>query len=243
MKKIFFKKRIPEPQEMTIAEIKEFEKMSLDSYKKWMIPLVDDLLNYLKIKSETLKILDVGCGPGLLSKELSIRFPKAKITGIDISRYSIKLAKKNCKAIKNINFIIADVHKLPFPDEYFDLVVCKDSFHQFSNPIKAIKEMYRVLKPGGIIYIQDLRRDVPLYLIKMVLPPNTLAKKLIYYSARSSYLPKEIKKILNKAGIKRFILKGRKLTNKLKNKYRKIGIDINSLKDTFNSRLILIIEK
>jgi len=243
MKKIFFKKRIPEPQEMTIAEIKEFEKMSLDSYKKWMIPLVDDLSNYLKIKSETLKILDVGCGPGLLSKELSIRFPKAKITGIDISRYSIKLAKKNCKVIKNINFIIADVHKLPFPDEYFDLVVCKDSFHQFSNPIKATKEMYRVLKPGGIIYIQDLRRDVPLYLIKMVLPLNTLAKKLIYYSARSSYLPNEIKKILNKAGIKRFILKGRKLTNKLKNKYRKIGIDINSLKDTFNSRLILIIEK
>jgi ubiquinone/menaquinone biosynthesis C-methylase UbiE len=243
MKKIFFKKRIPEPQEMTVAEIKEFEKMSLDNYKKWMIPLVDDLSKYLKIKSETLKILDVGCGPGLLSKELSVRFPEAKITGIDISRYSIKLAKKNCEGIKNINFIIADVHKLPFPDEYFDLVVCKDSFHQFSNPIKAIKEMYRVLKPGGIIYLQDLRRDVPFYLIKMILPPDTLAKKLIYSSARSSYLPEEIKKILNKAGIKKFILRGRKLTKELKKKYSKIGIDINSLKHTFSSRLISIIKK
>jgi ubiquinone/menaquinone biosynthesis C-methylase UbiE len=243
MKKIFFKKRIPEPQEMAIAEIKEFEKMSLDNYKKWMIPLIDDLSNYLKIKSKTLKILDVGSGPGLLSKELSIRFPGAKITGVDISKYSIKLAKKNCKGIKNINFIVCDVKNLPFPDEYFDLVVCKDSFHQFSNPIKAIKEMYRVLKPEGIIYLQDLRRDVPLYLIKMVLPPDTLAKKLIYYSTRSSYLPKEIKKILNKAEIKKFILKGRRLTNKLKNKYHKIGIDINSLKHTFSSRLILIIKK
>jgi len=243
MKKIFFKKRISEPQEMTVAEIKEFEKISLDNYKKWMIPLIDDLSNYLKIKSEILKILDVGSGPGLLSKELSIRFPKAKITGIDISKYSIKLAKKNCKGIKNINFIVADVKNLPFSDNYFDIVVCKDSFHQFSNPIKAIKEIYRVLKPEGIIYLQDLRRDVPFYLIKMILPPDTLAKKLIYYSARSSYLPEEIKKILNKAGIKKFILKGRKLTNKLKNRYQKIGIDINSLKHTLSSRLILIIKK
>ena len=246
MKKIFFKKRIPEPEFMNIAEQKEFEKISLINYKKWTIPLIDDLLNQFKIKdfkNKNLKILDLACGPGLISKNLSSIFPKSEIIGIDISKYSIKLAKKNCRGIKNVKFIIGSAQNIPFPNDYFDIIICKDSLHHFQNALKSIKEMYRVVKKNGIIYIQDLRRDVPFYLIKTILPPDNLVKKLIYYSTRSAYLLSEIKKILKKIGIKKFVLKKRNITKKIINKYEKIGINIESLKQTFSSRFILIIKK
>ena len=246
MKKIFFKKRIPEPEFMNIAEQKEFEKISLINYKKWTIPLIDDLLNQFKIKdfkNKNLKILDLACGPGLISKNLSSIFPKSEIIGIDISKYSIKLAKKNCRGIKNVKFIIGSAQNIPFPNDYFDIIICKDSLHHFQNALKSIKEMYRVVKKNGIIYIQDLRRDVPFYLIKTILPPDNLVKKLIYYSTRSAYLLSEIKKILKKIGIKKFALKKRNITKKIINKYEKIGINIESLKQTFSSRFILIIKK
>ena len=246
MKKIFFKKRIAEPESMDIAEQKEFEKMSLNNYEKWTTPLIDDLLNKLKIKdfkNKNLKILDLACGPGLLSKKLSFVFPKSEIIGIDVSEYSIKLAKKNCKGIKNIKFMIGNAQNISFPNDYFDIIICKDSLHHFQNALKSIKEMYRVLKKNGIIYIQDLRRDVPFYLIKTILPPDNLSKRLIYYSTRSAYLLSEIKKILKKIGIKKFVLKKRNITKKIKDQYEKIGINIQSLKQTFSSRFVLIIKK
>ncbi|GIW65566.1 MAG: hypothetical protein KatS3mg094_085 [Candidatus Parcubacteria bacterium] len=244
--KLFFKKRIPEPKEMGINEHKEFEKMSTINYKKWIIPLVDNLIEFAKTKIDTnkkIKILDVGCGPGFLCKELALRFPNALIIGIDNTKFALQLAKKNCKGCKNTKFISDDIHKLNFPNNYFDIVVCKDSLHQFKNTSKAIKEMLRVTKQNSLIYIQDLRRDVPYYLLKMVIPPDNLSKKLIYYSARAAYLPSEIKKILKKIGIKKYYLFIRRLTRKIKEKYKNLGIDFKDLKNTFRSRYILIIIK
>lgn len=242
--KPFFKKRIPEPKEMGVQEHKEFEKLSIINYKKWMIPLVDNLLDFAKTKidlNSKIKILDLACGPGLLTKELASRLPHALVIGVDNNKFVLKLAKKNCLNFKNVRFLLGDAQNLIFTDNYFDIVVCKDSLHQFKNVTKVIKEMLRVTKHNGLIYIQDLRRDVPYYLLKMVIPPNTLAKKLIYYSARAAYLPSEIKKILKKIGIKNYYIFIRRLTKEVKKRYK--DLNLKDLKNTFRSRYILVITK
>lgn len=50
---------------------------------------------------------------------------------------------------------------MPFPDNTFDFTFCQAAFKNFSEPVRAIAEMYRVLRPGGVSVISDLRRDAP----------------------------------------------------------------------------------
>jgi ubiquinone/menaquinone biosynthesis C-methylase UbiE len=257
--KIFFKKRIHEPPLMEKVEYDEFNKASFLNYNRWFVFLVDDLIYWMEkliyknkkdnIENGPIKFLDVGCGPGYLLVELSKNFKNAEIIGVDYSDYVLKIAKKNvhkmCPNKKNIKLIKADVHKLPFQNGYFDVVICKDSLHHFKNAKVAIGEMIRVTKPGGIVYIQDLRRDLPFYLLKMAIPPDTTFKKLQYYSARAAYTKDEIKKILKKFFDKkiRFFIKTRKLNKMLVEKCKELSVKPIELKYSFQSRFILVIHK
>jgi ubiquinone/menaquinone biosynthesis C-methylase UbiE len=158
---IIFKKRIPEPKAMEAIEMAVFDALSKENYRRWMLPLVDDFLFRTRISEGT--IVDIACGPGLLSKALAERSKKFTVVGIDISVHALGLARKNCAKLKNTRFIKGSVYALPFKTESADAVICKDSFHHFDRPASALKEMLRVLKPNGYVYIQDMRRDVPQY--------------------------------------------------------------------------------
>lgn len=240
-KTIFFSKRIPEPKMMGEIEMQAFEKLSEENYKRWLIPLVDDVLRYNK-KGNPI-ILDVGCGPGLLTKEFVLRSRAFSVTGIDISRVAIGMAKKNCKEFSNASFMAGNVDHLPFPSDSFDIVVCKDTLHHFSDPKKAMREMLRVVKKGGMVYVQDLRRDVPWYLLKRVVSRNNVMEKLIYYSTRAAYTKEEIGKMLKSLDIKTFHITTRKVTEALRKKYKQKQINIPLLRQGFVSRYALVIKR
>ena len=226
---------------MKRKEQEAFEKLSRKNYKRWLLPLIDDINRYASHKPRM--VLDVASGPGYLVKELSIKYPKATIYGIDLQPSAIKIAKKNNTKNKSVYFKRAAIEKLPFSDSVFDLVVCKDSFHEFSNPKQALKEMLRVAKPGGLIYIQDLRRDAPMYLLKRVIKKRNIYEILIYYSVRASYTKEEMRRLLLKLPTLSFEVKTRNLTPTIKKKYKKVGIEINQLREAFQSRYVAILTK
>lgn len=240
-KTIFFPKRIPEPKLMGEMEMQAFEKLSTENYKRWLIPLADDVLKHCK-KTDAI-ILDVGCGPGLFAKELALRSNKFSVTGIDISDVAINMAKKNCKELKNTSFFTENVNNMSFPSNFFDIVVCKDTLHHFNDPKRAMSEMIRVAKKGGVIYVQDLRRNVPWYLLKRVVSRNNIMEKLIYYSTRAAYTKEEIRKMIRSLGIKTFHITTRKVTEKLKERYQRKNINIPLLREGFVSRYALIMLK
>ena len=155
MQKLFFKNRIQEPEEMNRIENNIFERVAKKKYKLWFMPLVDDLLDRAHIKSGN--ILDVACGPGFLTKELAGRSKNFNIVGIDLSKQAVSSAKENCKKLGNVLFKVGNVNRLPFLEGRFDVVVCRDSLHHFRCPEVALKEMRRVVKRGGLLYIQDLK--------------------------------------------------------------------------------------
>uniref|UniRef100_A0A372IUV0 Class I SAM-dependent methyltransferase n=2 Tax=Paracidobacterium acidisoli TaxID=2303751 RepID=A0A372IUV0_9BACT len=104
-------------------------------------------------------ILEVAPGPGFLSIELA-KGNRFRVTGLDISRTFVDLARRNAEELGvGVRFEQGNASKMPFPEKSFDFLICRAAFKNFSDPIGALQEMHRVLKPGGRALIIDLRRD------------------------------------------------------------------------------------
>ena len=105
------------------------------------------------------KVLEIAPGPGYFCIELA-KLGEFQITGLDISKSFVEIAKKNsAEAGLKIDFQEGNTSNMPFADETFDFTFCQAAFKNFSEPVKAIAEMYRVLKPNGKAVIVDMRND------------------------------------------------------------------------------------
>jgi ubiquinone/menaquinone biosynthesis C-methylase UbiE len=105
------------------------------------------------------RILEVAPGPGYLAIEIAKRGQFA-ITGLDISKTFVEIATANAsRASVKIDFQHGNASAMPFADDTFDLILCRAAFKNFSEPLEAMNEMHRVLKPQGRAVIIDLRKD------------------------------------------------------------------------------------
>jgi ubiquinone/menaquinone biosynthesis C-methylase UbiE len=105
------------------------------------------------------RVLEIAPGPGYFCIELA-KLGDYDITGLDISKSFVAIASQNAvEAGLEIDFRLGNVSDMPFEDETFDFTFCQAAFKNFSEPVKAIAEMYRVLRPGGTAVIVDLRHD------------------------------------------------------------------------------------
>jgi ubiquinone/menaquinone biosynthesis C-methylase UbiE len=104
-------------------------------------------------------VLEVAPGPGFLAIELA-KAGSYRIVGLDISKSFVRIATENAtKAGVEVTFREGNASSMPFESDCFDFVVCRAAFKNFSEPVQALHEMYRVLKQGGRAVIFDLRRD------------------------------------------------------------------------------------
>jgi ubiquinone/menaquinone biosynthesis C-methylase UbiE len=94
------------------------------------------------------RVLDAGCGTGRLTAELARK--GFMVTGVDISPAMLKKARDRTRLLRNVTLLHADVEKLPFPDAAFDLVVAFTVLEFTTNPGAAVRELWRVVKPGGV---------------------------------------------------------------------------------------------
>jgi ubiquinone biosynthesis O-methyltransferase len=133
-----------------------------DWYKTKLGNFVDEVetkcvLDLFKVQ-KGMKVLDVGCGTG----NFSIKLAKmgCEVIGIDISDEMLKVAKDKAKREGlNIKFYNMDVYNMKFEDNCFDGVISVTAFEFLKDPNKAIKEMFRVLKPNGYLLIGTINKD------------------------------------------------------------------------------------
>jgi ubiquinone/menaquinone biosynthesis C-methylase UbiE len=104
------------------------------------------------------QVLEVAPGPGYLAIELAKR--GYAVTALDISKSFVRITSENAtKAGVAVDVRHGNAAQMPFADASFDFIVCMAAFKNFTDPIGAINEMHRVLKPGGQASIFDLRKD------------------------------------------------------------------------------------
>jgi ubiquinone/menaquinone biosynthesis C-methylase UbiE len=105
-------------------------------------------------------VLEVAPGPGYLSIELA-RLGKQTVSALDISPTFVEMVRANAKeAGVAVDVRQGDVAYMPFEAGTFDFIYCRAAFKNFAQPVQALDDMYRVLKPGGKASIVDLRGDV-----------------------------------------------------------------------------------
>ena len=118
--------------------------------------MVKQLVDKIPVNS---KVLEIAPGPGYFCIELA-KLGNYQITGLDISKTFVEIARKNAMEVGlKIDFREGNASAMPFENESFDFTFCQAAFKNFSQPVKAIAEMYRVLKPNGVALIVDMRCD------------------------------------------------------------------------------------
>lgn len=119
---------------------------------KWTKDLREHIYNKIELKPQQ-KLLEIGCGTGALLKEIGQLF-QVEITGIDINNERIEIARKRLKS-ENISALlhIMDILSNSFEDETFDFITSNYLFLWIKDLDKCFDEIYRILKPNGILLI------------------------------------------------------------------------------------------
>ncbi|MEU5717594.1 methyltransferase domain-containing protein [Streptomyces sp. NPDC020403] len=102
-------------------------------------------------------VLDVGCGPGTITADLAERVAPGRVTGLDTGRGILDRAAAvaSGRGLDNVEFATGDVHALDFPDDSFDVVHAHQVLQHVSDPVRALREMRRVCRPGGLVAARD----------------------------------------------------------------------------------------
>lgn len=102
------------------------------------------------------KLLDVGCGPGNITIDLARRLPQGHVTGIDVAEAAIAAAQRALRGdVANVTFALGDVYHLDFADNSFDVVYSHQVLQHLSDPVAALTQMHRVLRPGGLLAVRE----------------------------------------------------------------------------------------
>ncbi len=103
------------------------------------------------------RLLDVGCGPGTLTLDLAERVAPGRVLGIDAAAEAVGEAERisDERGVGGVGFAVGDVYALEADDEQFDIVHAHQVLQHLTDPVAALREMRRVLAPGGLVAVRE----------------------------------------------------------------------------------------
>src|SRR3954453_6088840 len=140
---------------MTEQEAWQVSGAAAEVYEKCFVPAIfgqwaPQLADAAKVSSKD-RVLDVGCGTGVLARAVAARVAAPdQVTGLDINEGMLTVARR---IEPRIDWRHGDATELPFSDDTYDVVMSQFSLMYFPDRIGAVKEMVRVLKPGGRLVV------------------------------------------------------------------------------------------
>lgn len=137
------------------------ERHAKSAYRPLVRTIVEFKTKVLKRKRAA--VLDIGCGPGFLAFELMNRDHLLRVTGIDPDPRMVETARVKARerGMSNFHARIGQAERIPLDRETVDLVVSRRTLHHWQNLPSALREIRRVLRPGGLLVISDVNRAYP----------------------------------------------------------------------------------
>jgi ubiquinone/menaquinone biosynthesis C-methylase UbiE len=156
---------------------------------------------------EGMSLLDCGCGPGSITVGLARAVFPGPVVGIDIDESDVSKAEELARALgdQNAAFRRADVYSLPFADETFDAVFAHGVLEHLVEPVTALREMARVLKPGGLIGARSPDYGGHIYYPHDPLIDESLRliEQVVGHNGGNRNIGRQLKASLMEAGIER----------------------------------------
>jgi ubiquinone/menaquinone biosynthesis C-methylase UbiE len=147
----------------------EWDRQEAEHYARWgklasrffYAPSARRIVEHVAPAGDDLTIIDLWAGPGILSMELSKLLPQAKIIGVDPSADMLDIARQNAgeAGISAYETRLGRAEEIPAESDSIDLVVSQLSLHEWEDPPRGLREIFRVLKPGGSFIVRDFNRD------------------------------------------------------------------------------------
>jgi ubiquinone/menaquinone biosynthesis C-methylase UbiE len=156
--------RILEPEVMdSLDEAVDYDAMDHSAVNRLF---VDDFLaavDRLRVTDRPLRVIDVGTGTARIPIELCRRADFARVTAVDLASHMLQIGQRNVIQAgleSAIRLEQIDAKGLPYADGEFDGVISNSILHHIPDPLAAFRELHRVLKVGGILFVRDLLRPV-----------------------------------------------------------------------------------
>jgi ubiquinone/menaquinone biosynthesis C-methylase UbiE len=170
-------------------DVQEFNRRSMtyeDSLEQWFFfdRLHKAVLDLVESRAHPKSIVDVGCGTGRLLRKARERWPDAQLIGVDPAEGMVEKARS---LMPSATFYVSMAESLPLPDASADLVFSTMSYHHWADQVKGVREMARVLRPKGHLFLAD------------IWPPIGLAKVMRHFQSND---PARVREVLTQAGLK-----------------------------------------
>jgi SAM-dependent methyltransferase len=104
-----------------------------------------------------MRVIDCGCGQGSITIDLAELVAPAEVRGIDLRASDLEAARGAAmqRGVQNVTFIEASIYEVPYADGSFDVAIAHQVLHHLSDPLAALRQMRRILRPGGVVSIGD----------------------------------------------------------------------------------------
>jgi len=202
---------------MSSAGIKAYRGMGMEGFvATWYSAIVRKSLEEYRVLARTIasqleqraSVLDLAPGPGYFAIELAKLGPY-RLVGLDISRSFVRMAREQAREqAVDVDFQLGNAAAMPFDADIFDFILCRAAFKNFAQPLLALQEIRRVLKPSGRALIIDMRKDVSAGSIRQAVAQmglsriNALLTRWIFRCMliRRAYTRSELERLLAQAG-------------------------------------------
>ena len=203
--------RILEPEVMdTAAEAHDYNSMDHSAVNR---VFVDDLLTAAasvpRGSSGTWQVFDAGTGTALIPLELMSRSLAATITASDLAEQMLIVARANVQAAgltDSIKLTSSDCKQLPEDDATYDIVMSNSIVHHIPEPFAVLRELWRVLKPDGLLFVRDLMRPDDLATLDQIVQTyagdaNAHQQQMFRDSLHAALTVGEVRDLLTTVGI------------------------------------------
>ena len=127
-----------------------------DVMRRQIIPPITEYVRAVGDAAQV-KLLDIGCGTGRTLHQIARTHPTMRLHGVDLSPAYMKLARKRLEDVAELTLAVENAESLPWADATFDIVTSVYLFHELPRNARrnVVREMLRVVKPGGLVVIED----------------------------------------------------------------------------------------